>query len=117
MTLDRTQKGTTLLSEIKKHNDIDNLIFRGYYSPGFSEPSFGFFNQVLHQSGKPLVYPESNTPIDGLFTNSTGLIPGQEYLFEAEIAIPKERKKRQNPYLLKAKDFSARELVKVIENQ
>lgn len=93
MTLDRTQKGTTLLSEIKKHNDIDNLIFRGYYSPGFSEPSFGFFNQVLHQSGKPLVYPESNTPIDGLFTNSTGLIPGQEYLFEAEIAIPRKEKR------------------------
>lgn len=117
MSLERTQKGLALLSEIKTHNTIDNLIFRGYYSPSFSEPSFGFFNQVLHQSGKPLVYPESNTPIDGLFTVSTGLIPGEEYLFEAEMAVPKERKKKQNPHLLKAKDFSARALFKIIENQ
>ena len=121
MTVERTPRGSkkniALLSEVKKHNDIDNLIFKGYYSRGPIESNYGYFIDVVHHSGKSLVYPESNVLIDRLFIGSADLVPGKEYLFEAELATSKEREKRGNPFFLKAKGSNVNEILELTDIQ
>lgn len=119
MTIERTpgRSKRSLEKEVKKHNYVDDLIVKGYYSRGPIESNYGYFIDVVHQSGKSLVYPESNTLIDRLFIGSGDLAPGKEYLFEAELATSKEREKRGNPFFLKAKDSNISEILELTDIQ
>jgi hypothetical protein len=103
---------SALLKEIKVHNSIPHLILEGDFRkvPG---NDFGFFNNIKHQSGSELTYPISFDSINEIFIPTGELTNGKRYSFEATIARRHERTKKENPFLLQAKDENIQELIEL----
>jgi hypothetical protein len=90
-----------LLTELKTHNNIDNLIFQGYYTKRLGA-DFGFFLDIMHQDGNIVKYPISDEKIDKIYVSANDLTIGKRYLFEVTLANKFEREKQHNPFLLQA---------------
>lgn len=106
------KKKAILLNEIKEHNSISNLILEGNYRK-VERKNFGFFENVTDQNGASLTYPVSNELIDEIFIPTDELINGKRYLFEVEIAKRNERHKKDNPFLLQAKNNNLKEIIQL----
>jgi hypothetical protein len=76
---------------------------------------YGFFQDVVHETGKVVSYPMSNEPVDRIYISTGQLINGVLYTFEAALANHREREKHKNPFLLKSKSENIEEIKKMAE--
>lgn len=106
-----------LLSEIKKHNNIDSLVFNGEYNQDFQGRSFGFFTKVFHENGERMNYPILNERIENIFILTNELTNGKRYSFLVKMAIKPERDKKNNPFLLQASIENVEEIIHLTEIQ
>jgi len=99
-----------LLEEIKIHNKIDNLIFKGTYS--FHE-RHGFFTNIVSSDDYELFYPILNKVIYNVFTPLTNLSENKVYYFKVRIAPLNRRREQENPFLVNADSRSIKEFTEV----
>lgn len=104
-----------LLSEIKKHNNIESLVFNGEYNQEVKGRNFGFFTKIAHESGERMYYPILNEKIEDIFIATNELTSGKRYSFLVQIARKPEREKRNNPFLLQAKLEKVEEIIQLTE--
>ncbi len=104
-----------LINEILVHNQKDKLLLTGKYRPDLSGRNFGYFIAVKHEGGSFLDYPASYGSIDKVFVFSNKLERGKEYMFEVQIASKKHREERTNPFLIKAKTKTLKEVIELSE--
>lgn len=110
-------KEKNILKEIKKHNQVDSLIFNGEFTPDTQGRGFGFFKKVNHESGVKLFYPIIEDRIDDIYIGTNGLIKGKRYLFLVQLARITEREKKNNPFLLQVKNDTAEEIILLTDAQ
>jgi PIN domain nuclease of toxin-antitoxin system len=103
----------SLLKEFQEYNSIQNLFFQGVYKK--RRDDYGFFQDVVHETGKVVSYPMSNEPVDRIYISTGQLINGVLYTFEAALANHREREKHKNPFLLKSKSENIEEIKKMAE--
>lgn len=106
-----------LTEKILDHNQIDELVLQGIYEPDVNGGNFGFFNEVRHINGYYLDYPHALGNIESVFIFPSKLEGDKEYTFEAQIAPLKNRKKKNNPFLLQAKRNSTNQIKQLSELQ
>lgn len=106
-----------LLSEVKKHNNIDSLVFNGEFNKDFQGRNFGFFTKILHESGERMSYPILNEKIEDIFIATNELTGGKRYSFLVQIARKPERDKKSNPFLLQARIERVEEIIQLTETQ
>jgi hypothetical protein len=101
-----------LITEILSHNQIDNLLLNGTYKQ-IDGQNFGFFENIKHESGKPIYYPVLNKLIDTIFIPTSELENRKRYIFDVEIARKSTRKEKNNPFLIQAKISNINEIVEL----
>jgi hypothetical protein len=106
----------SLLREIKRLNEVENLLLKGRYKK-IKDKNFGFFKDIRHISGKELFYPILNTSINLIFVPPNYLSDGSIYTFEVKIAKEIERQNQKNPFLLRTKMESIEESIQLSEIQ
>jgi hypothetical protein len=105
-----------LLREIKRLNEVENLLLIGRYKK-IKDKNFGFFKDIRHISGKELFFPILNTSINLIFVPPNYLSDGSIYTFEVKIAKEIERQNQKNPFLLQTKMESIEESIQLSEIQ
>ena len=90
-----------LIKDILEYNQISSLVLSGVLTvnPG---SHYGHFKSVLDHNGRKIKYPNGND-LDNVFIyDPYELEKGERYYFECELEKNlKERRNRNNPYLLK----------------
>ncbi|MFM9161256.1 MAG: AAA family ATPase, partial [Dolichospermum sp.] len=89
-----------LIKDILEYNQISSLVLSGVLTvnPG---SRYGHFKSVLDHNGRKIKYPNGDH-IDYVFIyDPYELEKDERYYFECELASLKEKRKRNNPYLLK----------------
>ena len=105
-----------LLREIKRLNEVENLLLIGRYKK-IKDKNFGFFKDIRHISGKELFFPILNTSINLIFVPPNYLSDGSIYTFEVKIAKEIERQNQKNPFLLQTKMESIEESIQLSKIQ
>ena len=90
-----------LIKDILEYNQIPSLVLSGVLTvnPG---SRYGHFKSVLDHNGRKIKYPNGNDLDDIFIYDPYELEKGERYYFECELENNlKERRNRNNPYLLK----------------
>jgi predicted nucleic acid-binding Zn-ribbon protein len=90
-----------LIKDILEYNQISSLVLSGVLTvnPG---SHYGHFKSVLDHNGRKIKYPNGNDLDDIFIYDPYELEKGERYYFECELEKNlKERRNRNNPYLLK----------------
>lgn len=103
---------SVLLKEFKNHNSISDFILEGDYRK-IAGNDFGFFKNITHKNGTFLTYPVSYDSVDEIFIHTGDLTNEKRYSFEATIARRHERLKKENPFLLQAKNENIQEIIEL----
>jgi hypothetical protein len=92
--------GSELIKDILEYNQISSLVLSGVLTvnPG---SRYGYFKSVLDHNGREIKYPNGND-LDRIYIyDPYELETGERYYFECELASLNEKRKWNNPYLLK----------------
>ena len=89
-----------LIKDILVYNQIPSLVLSGVLTvnPG---SRYGYFKSVLDHNGRKIKYPNGNDLDDIFIYDPYELEKDERYYFECELASLNEKRKRNNPYLLK----------------
>jgi hypothetical protein len=89
-----------LIKDILAYNQIPSLVLSGVLTvnPG---SRYGYFKSVLDHNGRKIKYPNGNDLDDIFIYDPYELEKDERYYFECELASLNEKRKRNNPYLLK----------------
>jgi hypothetical protein len=92
--------GSELIKDILAYNQISSLVLSEVLTvnPG---SRYGYFKSVLDHNGREIKYPNGND-LDRIYIyDPYELETGERYYFECELASLNEKRKWNNPYLLK----------------
>lgn len=93
--------GSELIKDILEYNQISSLVLSGVLTvnPG---SRYGYFKSVVDHNGRKIKYPNGDDIYEVFIYDPYELEKGQRYYFECELEKNiNERRKRNNPYLLK----------------
>ncbi|MBE9231554.1 AAA family ATPase [Cuspidothrix issatschenkoi LEGE 03284] len=93
--------GSELIKDILEYNQISSLVLSGVLTvnPG---SRYGYFKSVVDHNGRKIKYPNGDDIDEVFIYDPYELEKGERYYFECELEKNiNERRKRNNPYLLK----------------
>ncbi|MBS3027828.1 MAG: AAA family ATPase [Dolichospermum sp. DET50] len=90
-----------LIKDILEYNQISSFVLSGVLTVSLRNESLGYFKSVLDHNGREIKYPNGDDLDDIFIYDPYELEKGERYYFECELASLNEKKKRNNPYLLK----------------
>jgi len=106
-----------IIQEILIENKLDKLILKGIYKADAKGGKFGFFTEVTDINDLYVSYPNNYGVIESVFVFSSDLEQYKKYTFEVQLAQKRNRKDKNNPFLLQAKRTTLKEVMELSELQ